>query len=105
MKAMRKRTAVRPPIRGDDMEFTVGQVVFSKCGRDKKYPFIIYSVEGDFLFLVDGKMRPLEKPKKKKIKHVQPVNYIDEAIKQKLENKLYLNNSDVKKALAKYAGL
>lgn len=93
----------RLPIRGDSMELSIGQIVFSKCGRDKKYPFIVFAVEDDFLFLVDGKNRPVEKPKKKKIKHVQPVNYIDIELKNKIEKNLYLNNSDVRKALAKYA--
>lgn len=85
------------------MELSIGQVVFSKRGRDKKHPFIVFEVEGDFLFLADGKTRPVEKPKKKKIKHVQPVNYIDEQLKEKIVNKQYINNSDVKKALAGYA--
>lgn len=55
---------------------TAGQVVFSKRGRDKGRPFVVLSVENDFVYLSDGAMRPLHKPKKKKSKHVQPTNTV-----------------------------
>ena len=54
----------------------VGQIVFAKCGRDKGKAFVIISTSGDYVYLVDGKLRTLSKPKKKKKKHVQPVNTI-----------------------------
>ncbi len=82
--------------------YTKGQVVYSKCGRDKNRPFIIYDLDDTFLYLVDGDLRKLEKPKKKKKIHVQIVNKIDYDIKQKLENNLYILNTDIKKALAKF---
>ncbi len=44
---------------------SVGQVVYSKSGRDKGYAFIATSVEGDYCLLVDGKLHKLAKPKKK----------------------------------------
>jgi len=49
-----------------------GQVVFSKCGRDKGNVMVILDVQGEYLYLADGKLRTLERPKKKKAKHVQP---------------------------------
>ena len=52
----------------------VGQIVFSKCGRDKGLAFVVLSVEGEYVFLADGHLRPLIKPKKKKAKHVQPTH-------------------------------
>ncbi len=84
------------------MEYTQGQVVYSKSGRDKTMPFIVISVDGDYLYLADGKRRTLEHPKKKKIKHVQKTNYICENIKEKLENESYLLNADVSKALKEF---
>ena len=50
----------------------IGQVVFSKCGRDKGRAFVVLSVEGEYVFLADGQLRPLNKPKKKKVRHIQP---------------------------------
>lgn len=51
-----------------------GQVVFSKCGRDKGRPFLVLSTDGEYIYITDGSMRPLQKPKKKKARHTQPTN-------------------------------
>ena len=48
-----------------------GQIVFSKQGRDKGRAMIVIYVNGDYAYLVDGMVRLLEKPKKKKAKHIQ----------------------------------
>lgn len=82
--------------------YTKGQIVYSKCGRDRANPFIIIKEEAEFLYLVDGKLRKLSSPKKKNKKHVQIVNEIDNNIKKKLDENLYLLDSDVRKALQPY---
>ena len=48
------------------MDFETGQIVFSKCGHDKTLPFIVTAVDGEYLYLADGKSRRLEHPKRKK---------------------------------------
>ncbi len=85
------------------MEYTVGQVVYSKCGHDKGKAFIVTEIEGDFLYLTDGKSRKMDKPKKKKTKHVQITNYYDDELKTKIENGEYLLDADFVKALKKYS--
>jgi len=55
---------------------TEGQMVFSKRGRDKGKAMIIIAADGEYAYLVDGMCRPLEKPKKKKAKHIQITNNI-----------------------------
>ncbi len=82
--------------------FTKGQVVISKCGRDKAYPFIVMLADEEFAYLVDGKKRKLDKPKKKKVKHLQVTNDIILDIKEKLENEQYLLDADIRKALLPY---
>lgn len=82
--------------------YTRGQIVFSKSGRDKGRPFIIYDFDDEFIYLVDGDLRKLEKPKKKKKKHIQIVNEIDYDIKKKLEDNLYLLDADIRKALKSF---
>ena len=72
----------------------VGQVVFSKCGRDKTRAFIIVSVENEYVFLADGDLRKLIKPKKKKIKHIQITNNVTSVKFDK--------DSDVRKILSVY---
>ena len=85
------------------MEYTVGQVVYSKCGHDKGKAFIVTEIEEDFLYLTDGKSRKMDKPKKKKTKHVQITNYYDDELKTKIENGEYLLDPDFVKALKKYS--
>lgn len=82
--------------------YSKGQIVFSKSGRDKGRAFIVYDYNDDYVFIVDGDLRKLEKPKKKKKIHIQISKIIIEEIKNKLENGLYILDSDIRKALAKY---
>jgi ribosomal protein L14E/L6E/L27E len=85
-------------------EYEVGQIVFSKCGRDQGKPFIVVSVEEEYVHLVDGKLRKVDGPKLKKKKHVQKTNTIIEWIKQKIIEENHLTNNDVRKALKEYIG-
>ena len=82
--------------------FSIGQVVYSKSGRDKGLMFFVVGVEGEYLFLADGDTRRLSKPKKKKSKHVQRVNAIDTDIKSKIENGEYILDSDLRSSLKRY---
>ncbi len=82
--------------------YCIGQIVYSKSGRDKGEALIVVGLEGEYLFLADGKRRRLEKPKKKKQIHVQRVNTVDEDIKNKIENGLYLTDSDIRSSLKKF---
>ena len=83
-------------------EFVIGQLVFSKGGRDKGKLFIVIDIEEDYLYLADGKFRKIETPKKKKTKHVQKVNYVINEIKEKIEEESSLNNAYLRKALRGY---
>lgn len=55
---------------------TAGSIVKSAFGRDKDRYFVVVKVDGDFVFLVDGKVRKLLSPKKKRIKHIKKTNEI-----------------------------
>jgi ribosomal protein L14E/L6E/L27E len=55
-------------------EIKIGTVVFSRAGHDKGDAFVVTSLEGDFAFVADGGGRKLDKPKKKRIKHLQVTN-------------------------------
>ena len=54
------------------MDFVKGQRVRSKAGRDKGRTFAVIGIEGQMLFLADGSLRKLDRPKAKKIRHVAP---------------------------------
>lgn len=87
-----------------DNKYSIGQVVFSKCGRDQGKPFIVVSIEEEYVCLVDGKLRKVDAPKLKKKKHIQPTLTTVEWIKQKLIEENRLTNSDVRRALEEYLG-
>jgi len=82
--------------------FAIGQVVFSKCGRDKGAAFVVTAEEGEYIWLVDGKLRKYSAPKKKKIKHVQVTYHIDVGLADKIERNAYLVDADFIKALSAF---
>ena len=52
-----------------------GQVVLSTCGRDMgKLQMVLEILDDSYVLVGDGKQRKIEKPKKKKIKHLQKYN-------------------------------
>ena len=54
------------------VEVNVGDLVVSRAGRDKGRPFVVLRAEEGFVYLVDGDLRKLDRPKKKKRMHVKP---------------------------------
>ena len=72
-----------------------GQIVCSKKGRDKGYFLVTVNEEDGFVFVCDGKERPLERPKRKNIKHVSFTDTV-------LDKDSFRTNKSLKKALAVY---
>lgn len=81
---------------------TVGQIVFAKAGREKGNAFVVTKVALPYVFLADGKLRTLSKPKKKKIMHIQITNTIDNDINDKITNDSYILDAQIRKTLKKY---
>lgn len=68
------------------MEITVGMLVYSKAGRDKKNLFIVLEVIDNFAYIADGDKRKAETPKKKKLIHLQKTNCVIDGISKDIEN-------------------
>lgn len=80
----------------------VGHVVKSKAGRDKDKLFVVLGiVDENYVMIVDGKLRKLENPKKKKIKHLSLYNSIINDLSEKKANKT-VNNAYIRKVLAPF---
>lgn len=79
-----------------------GNVVFSKKGRDKGYPFVVLlCVDDDFVLICDGDRRKVEKPKRKRRKHLSATPHeAPEILSLYAMNRL--KDSDVRKALAPF---
>lgn len=83
-------------------ECRIGEFAKSKAGHDKDEIFIIINIEDEYVFLVDGKSRRIEKPKKKKKKHIQVINFIDDELRNKLNDNVLIRDEDIKKAIKCY---
>ena len=81
--------------------FKLGGIVISKRGRDKGYPFVIVDMDEGFLYLSDGRLRKLAKPKKKKYMHVQITESISVETAVKLAEGC-LQDADLRKVLLRF---
>ena len=81
------------------MENLIGRACISKAGHDKEETFLIINQEQNFVYLTDGKLRNLENPKKKKIKHVELLDKRSEEIRSKLENSEKVTNLEIREFL------
>ncbi len=82
----------------------VGQVVRSKNGRDTGKVFIVLSIVDDnYVKIVDGKRRTLEKPKLKKIKHLDVYNKVFDEIESKQLGKYQFNDAYIRRILMPYS--
>lgn len=81
----------------------IGQLVTSKAGHDKGNLYVIVGREGDFAYLCDGRLKSPEKPKKKRLKHLQPINaFVDEALLARLREGRQVYGEEIKYALKQY---
>ncbi len=55
------------------MKMEIGMLAKSKAGHDKGHIYVIIEIDETYVYLVDGKIRTLDNPKKKKRKHVQVI--------------------------------
>ena len=55
-------------------QFSSGDVVKSVAGRDKDKIFIIIRTQEKSVFLVDGRTRKINNPKKKSAKHLEMIS-------------------------------
>ena len=69
------------------------KIVISKSGRDKGKWFAVIKTEGNFVYIANGKLRKIENPKKKNIKHIVETKMtinIEETLSNKKLSKMIL---------------
>ena len=85
------------------MDTIIGRYVWSKAGRDKGQLFIIIDIYDDQHVLVaDGSLRRADKPKKKKLKHLNITNRAAEEIQKIVSMRKKLFDADLQKAIEEY---
>ncbi len=83
-------------------ELCLGQIVSSKAGRDKDRVFAVVAILDDsYVMIADGDLRKIEKPKKKKVRHLQKYNTVNEELRNKLETGQKIENIELQKDLEK----
>ena len=80
------------------MQDLIGRFVISKAGRDAGKCYVIINTHNEYVYLVDGNIRTLDYPKKKNIKHIIKLKYIDHELAEAVANKS-VRNEDIKRAL------
>ncbi|AKN32955.1 50S ribosomal protein L14 [Clostridium carboxidivorans P7] len=86
-----------------DSNSCIGKIVCSKAGRDKGKFFIILSVLDDkYVYICDGDLRTVERPKKKKVKHLNFTNSVAEEIRNLLISNERINSATIRKFLQSY---
>ena len=78
----------------------ISDVVVSLAGRDRGQMFYVIGTEGVYTLLANGKDRKLEKPKRKKVKHVSKVLRAETRVAAKLLAGDKVLNSELRKDLA-----
>ncbi|BES65900.1 RNA-binding protein [Gottschalkiaceae bacterium SANA] len=81
----------------------IGQVVRSKTGRDKDRVFLVSEIlDLHYVMLIDGDLRRLANPKKKKIKHLVVYQTVLKEFQERLDSDIKINNAYLRRLLAPY---
>ena len=82
-------------------EYALGQVVQSTQGRDTGRDFVVVGIiDQSYVLIADGALRRIDRPKKKKVKHLIPKQELFSSLKEKLTCGQRVYDSEIRKALA-----
>ena len=84
------------------MEVDKSSLIVSKAGRDQGQLFYVIDADEQYVYLADGKSRRLEKPKRKKRKHIEQIPRTESRIAEKIRNGEKVLNSELRKELASF---
>lgn len=77
------------------------KLAVSRSGHDKDSIYVIVKEEADMVYLADGKLKPLEKPKKKNRKHIQVIKKLPKEITEVFTQENF-RNEEIKRAIKLY---
>lgn len=79
-------------------EFVIGGFAVSTAGHDFGKRYVIFSTDSEYVYLVDGRIRTLDHPKKKKKMHTKVTDPLDSSLAEKVKNRT-VKNEEIKRAL------
>ena len=83
-------------------EISISDIIVSTAGRDRDKLFYVIGTEGVYVLIANGKDRKLERPKRKKLKHVRFVTRTDSRVGAKLRAGEKVLNSELRRDLAAF---
>ena len=83
-------------------KFSVAEIVKNIKGRDKDNLYLIYKVECDKIYLVNGDTKLIENPKVKNDKHLESMGIVVENLKDKIQNNKTIYDAEIYSALRKF---
>ncbi|MCR5254661.1 MAG: hypothetical protein K6D96_01910 [Acetatifactor sp.] len=77
-----------------------GTFVSSLAGHDKGEIYLVLRDEGNVLYLINGTTKTVDKPKKKKLKHVQKINKkVNDDLYERLINNKKITDEEIKREI------
>ena len=87
------------------MDIGKAEIVRSIAGRDRGQLFFVLETEEEYLLLADGCGRRLERPKRKKRKHVEALGPSQAQVAVKIRSGEKITNSELRRTLAQAGGV
>ena len=84
-------------------EWKSEMLAVSRAGHDKGALYVVLESDSTYFWLADGRRRLLEKPKKKKQKHVQVIKHLPEEVRVQLQS--ITMDAHVRRVLKDYQNL
>ena len=77
------------------------KLAVSRSGHDKDCLYVIIKEETNLVYLADGKLKPIDKPKKKNRKHIQIIKNLPKEITEVFSQQNF-RNEEIKRAIKLY---
>lgn len=81
----------------------IGRFAISKAGHDKSQIYVIIGEDAEFVTLCDGRLKTVDKPKRKRKKHIQMMKRtVDVALLKRLYDKDKVLDEEIKYEIKHY---
>jgi len=80
------------------IDFVVGGYAVSTAGHDFGKHYVIFYMDKEYVYLVDGRIRTVGRPKKKKMKHIRMQDQFDVSLAEKVIHQT-VRNEEIMRAL------
>lgn len=81
----------------------IGCFAISRAGHDKDKIYVILSLDGDRVMVSDGRLKTVDTPKKKSLKHLQFTNRtVNDTLLAKLRSGQPVTNEEIKYEIKHY---